>query len=102
VEEVAQGNAAASEELAGTAEELSAQAEAMYALMGFFHTEGGARSRLADRSGPRPRGEARPRSSARPSRPTARPRPAASAQGGAGHIGEEDAGFERFQDLKGA
>jgi methyl-accepting chemotaxis protein len=42
VDSVTQTNAAASEELSSTAEEMAAQAEALQQLVGFFKTDGGA------------------------------------------------------------
>jgi methyl-accepting chemotaxis protein len=45
VDQVAQRNASASEELASTAEEMSAQAESLHQLVAYFNVDGSAETR---------------------------------------------------------
>jgi methyl-accepting chemotaxis protein len=69
VDQVTQRNAAASEELSSTAEEMSAQAESLQDLIGFFRAEGEAADPRRPRAAPLAHPFAPPQPAPQPTRP---------------------------------
>jgi methyl-accepting chemotaxis protein len=92
LDRVTQQNTSASEQMSSTAEELSGQAETLREAVGFFRTQEGAGSGVAQRESSRP-AQARPAS---PSRSASRT-PARGAAGGAKGKGSLKGGGFSFQ-----